>query len=121
MLLGPIDAIRVFTFDMRTARPFYTDTLGLKAKLTTDEIAIFDTGGARLILETANPDDADERELVGRFVGLSFAVDNIDSVCTELQNRGARLDDPPAQQDWGGTLAHIRDPDGNVLTLVQYP
>lgn len=121
MLLGPIDSIRVFTFDMRTARPFYTDTLGLKAKLITDDIAIFDTGGARLILETADPEDADERDLVGRFVGLSFAVDNIDSVCTELQNRGARLDDPPAQQDWGGTLAHITDPDGNVLTLVQYP
>ncbi len=121
MLLGPIDAIRVFTFDMAAARPFYTETLGLKATLTTDDIAIFDTGGARLILETADRDDADERDLVGRFVGLSFTVDNIDGVCTELRNRGARLDNPPAQQDWGGTLAHVKDPDGNILTLVQYP
>lgn len=121
MLLGPIDAIRVFTFDMRTARPFYTETLGLRATLTTDDIAVFETGGARLILETADPDDADERDLVGRFVGLSFSVTDIDGVCAELRERGARLDDNPAQQDWGGTLAHITDPDGNVLTLVQYP
>jgi len=22
---------------------------------------------------------------------------------------------------WGGVLVHFRDPDGNVLTIVQYP
>ena len=27
---------------------------------------------------------------------------------------------PSAKQHWGGWLAHLRDPDGNVLTLVGY-
>ncbi len=25
---------------------------------------------------------------------------------------------PPTKQPWGGVLAHLKDPDGNVLTLL---
>jgi hypothetical protein len=28
---------------------------------------------------------------------------------------------PPEVMPWGGVLAHLRDPDGNVLTLVGRP
>jgi hypothetical protein len=25
---------------------------------------------------------------------------------------------PPEKEPWGGVLAHLRDPDGNILTLL---
>jgi predicted enzyme related to lactoylglutathione lyase len=40
--------------------------------------------------------------------------------CRSLSARGVRIVGWPEQQAWGGVLAHIADPDGNVLTLVQH-
>ena len=42
-------------------------------------------------------------------------------VVGDLEQKGVRLTAPPEAQDWGGVLAHFADPDGNILTLVQYP
>ncbi len=36
----------------------------------------------------------------------------------ELRARGVEFLAPPEQQPWGGVLAHFRDPDPNVLTLL---
>jgi uncharacterized glyoxalase superfamily protein PhnB len=35
-----------------------------------------------------------------------------------LRDRGVEFPGPPERQAWGGLLAHFRDPDGNVITLV---
>jgi hypothetical protein len=31
--------------------------------------------------------------------------------------RGVDFVGPPEKQPWGGVLAHLRDPDGDILTL----
>jgi uncharacterized glyoxalase superfamily protein PhnB len=56
---------------------------------------------------------------VGRFVGVSLEVTDIDATYRTLVERGVQFDAPPERQAWGGTLAHLRDPDGNVLTLLE--
>jgi predicted enzyme related to lactoylglutathione lyase len=38
-----------------------------------------------------------------------------------LVGTGVEIVGQPARQPWGGILAHIADPDRNVLTLVEYP
>lgn len=38
-----------------------------------------------------------------------------------LLARGVEFLAPPQRMPWGGVLAHFRDPDGNVLTLVGAP
>jgi len=35
-----------------------------------------------------------------------------------LVARGVEFVGPQEPQAWGGVLAHLRDPDGNVLTLL---
>ena len=35
--------------------------------------------------------------------------------------RGVQFIEPPEKQPWGGVLAHLRDPDGNILTLLGQP
>ena len=122
MGVGPIAAVRIAVHDLDAARTFYRDDLGLTERS-------FDTGwmvleaGVDVIVERVDPDaDAEEDEIaVGRFTGVSFAVTDIQSVCDALAARGARIVGTPARQPWGGHLAHVADPDGNVVTLVQYP
>jgi lactoylglutathione lyase len=113
-------AVRIFVSDFARARAFYTDTLGMPAGFTSEAIGWVELKieGARLALERADPDDPESRELVGRFVGVSLRVDDVHAVYAELCAKGVSFLAPPAKQAWGGTLAHLRDPDGNVLTLL---
>ncbi|MCG8353982.1 MAG: VOC family protein [Kiloniellales bacterium] len=121
MELGAIEAVRVFTFDLARARAFYCETLGLAALSSGDGVVILDTGQAKLLIEAADPDDAEERPLVGRFMGISFTVEDAQRSADWLTGRGVALEAPPERQAWGGVLVHFRDPDGNILTLVEYP
>ena len=58
--------------------------------------------------------------MLGRFTGLSFAVDNAEEAYLS-QKKGVSFYGPPEPQDWGGQLVHFSDPSGNVLTLVELP
>ena len=115
--------VRVFVRDFERAVRFYNDTLGMKLSSRSDDMgwAQFTLGGADLALERdrgEDEDDGDDESLVGRFVGVSLAVDDIDQTYERLLARGVEFLRPPQKMPWGGVLAHFRDPDGNVLTLV---
>lgn len=118
-MLGPIDTVRLFTANTAKAAAFYRDALGLREAVSDEAIAVFDTGGAKLMLESVEGEDVDE--LVGRFTGVSFAVTDIRAAVAALESKGVKFDGRPELQPWGGALAHFFDPDGNILTLVQYP
>jgi Glyoxalase/Bleomycin resistance protein/Dioxygenase superfamily len=46
---------------------------------------------------------------------------SMETALTDLQGRPIEWLGSPERQPWGGLLSHFKDPDGNVLTLVQYP
>ena len=60
----------------------------------------------------------DDPEHVGRFVGVSISVSDIEAAYNELSAKGVAFLAAPEKMPWGGTLAHFRDPSGNVLTLL---
>ncbi|WP_416897314.1 MAG: VOC family protein [Minwuia sp.] len=109
--------VRIFVDNFAAAQAFYGETLGLKANWSMPEIgaAGFDVGTAELIVEAASGKD---RALVGRFVGVSLQVDDIDAAYRSMTAKGVTFEQPPEKQVWGGTLAHFRDPSGNILTLL---
>lgn len=120
-MLGPIDTVRLFTVNLGKSLGFYQDKLGMKPAVSDETFAIFDTGSAKLMLEMLEPGSEEAEDLVGRFTGLSFAVPDIRAAVAEMEGKGVPFDGRPELQPWGGALAHFFDPDGNVLTLVQYP
>jgi lactoylglutathione lyase len=111
--------VRVFVTDWERAVRFYTETLEMKPVLITQGWAQFATGEAQLALEQVDPADPESAASVGRFVGASFEVGNVGDVYQTLADRGVEFLGIPEQQPWGGVLAHMRDPDGNVLTLLE--
>lgn len=112
-------AVRIFTTDWDRSVDFYQETVGWPLVFADQEFAWaeFDLGGAKLGVEGMEPGDARADELVGRFVGVSIVVDDLDAVYAQLSEQGVEFTSPPERQPWGGTLAHFKDPDGNVLTL----
>ena len=113
-------AVRVFVTDWQRALRFYTDTMGIPVAYRNDEFgwAQLATGEGQLALERVDPSDPEGKELVGRFVGVSLAVPDIFETHKALADRGVEFIAPPEKQPWGGVLAHLRDPDGNVITLL---
>lgn len=122
-----LSVVRVFVKDWPRAVRFYTETLGIPLAFQDEELgwAQLATGQAQLALErfTAKaPGRArTEAALVGRFLGVSLAVADVYAIYEQLFARGVDFLAPPEQMPWGGVLAHLRDPDGNVLTLVGPP
>ena len=117
-LINRIDWVRIFVSDLDRSRAFYEKLLGMAPVWADDSAAVYQTGGAKLVVEKADPADPETADLVGRFAGLSFAAEDIDTIYKTMVAEGIRFDGPPEKQDWGGTLAHFHDPDDNVLTLI---
>ena len=113
-------AIRVFVRSWEESCAFYRDSLELTERYRNDELgwAEYDLGGPCFGLQRVGPDDEEGASLVGRFVGVSLQVENIDVMYEELRARDVRFTLPPTKQEWGGTLAQFADPDGNELTLL---
>ena len=113
-------AVRIFVRRWPLACAFYGETLGLRERYRNDESgwAEYDLGGPCLGVERVEPGDTEGEALVGRFVGVSLRVGNIDGLYETLKTKGVEFTSPPERQDWGGSLAHFQDPDGNVLTLL---
>jgi catechol 2,3-dioxygenase-like lactoylglutathione lyase family enzyme len=111
--------VRVFVHDLAAARRFYGDVLGLRVTWEGDSAIGFDLDRAGLIVEVIGDDaDSKDRALVGRFVGCSIAVDDIEETYSELKAKDVKFSGTPERQPWGGVLAHFEDPSGNVLTLL---
>lgn len=115
-----LNVVRIFVKDWEKALAFYSETLGIPIAFAGPDMgwAELDTGEAHLALERVDPSDEESVALAGRFVGVSLRVEDIRATYDELAGRGVEFLEPPEKQPWGGSLAHFRDLDGNVLTLL---
>ena len=113
-------AIRVFVTDWKRALAFYHETLGISVNFESEEMgwAQLDTGECNLAIERLAPDDPEAAALIGRNVGVSLQVDDIQATFERLVSRGVEFVGAPERQPWGGVLAHLKDPDGNIVTLL---
>jgi catechol 2,3-dioxygenase-like lactoylglutathione lyase family enzyme len=117
-----IGFVRVFVTDFGKSLDFYTKTLGMELDYTDKESwAQFKSGeNVSLAIEKCDPDHVEQgSKLVGRFVGVTLMVDEIEEQYKRLVGKGVEFTGRPEKQPWGGTLAHLKDLDGNVLTLMQ--
>jgi len=118
-----LSAARIFVQDISQARQFYAESLGFPLKVDGSEFGycVFEAGKVELVVEVVGQDAPEEEQiLVGRFTGLSFSVDDVHMKHSELAAKGVAFSGPPEEQEWGGTLATLRDPAGNELQIVQY-
>ena len=118
-ILRSVQAVRIFVNDLERSRAFYSGVLELEERSAEPTFAVYVLGEMEVIIEAVPPDDPEAFGLAGRFLAVSFQVDDINETYRSLLERGVIFVQPPEQQSWGGSLAFFNDPDGNVLTLVQ--
>jgi predicted enzyme related to lactoylglutathione lyase len=50
---------------------------------------------------------------------LSVAVDDVEAVLARVEQAGGAVLGPPNDMPWGQRVAHVKDPDGNLVNLTQ--
>lgn len=113
---------RIFVQALDEAKGFYAEKLqwDLAVDASNHGYLVFEPGNLTVIVERTDRKESDEEGgLLGRFTGLSLAVEDMETTVSELKRRGVEITAGPEQQAWGGVLAWFKDPEGNILTLVE--
>lgn len=108
-----LDTVIIFTTRMEELAHFYQEAL---------ELGEFNLSSGHMGLQ-AGPvylgfDQVEKRE-AGGGTTLWFTVDEIEATFDRLVKMGTRVGYPPTRKPWGGYLAALYDPDGNMIGLSQ--
>jgi catechol 2,3-dioxygenase-like lactoylglutathione lyase family enzyme len=119
--------VRLLVTDFSGCYRFYRDDLGLATKWDDNGayaefavgedvwLAIFPRAEMAEDLGTNGlPADAEAQDRIA----LVLAVDDVDASVAALREKGVALaSEPHDRKDWGLRVAHVRDPDGNLVEL----
>ncbi|MER6334803.1 VOC family protein [Streptomyces sp. NPDC001034] len=120
--------VRLLVTDFAACYRFYADVLGLKPQSGATEgpyekfsphtgsagIALQDRAMmAELLPELATPVNGHRSLVVLR-------VDDLDAYCAAITSRGATLLRPPAPLTERMRVAHLKDPEGNLVELQEW-
>lgn len=112
------------TADGARARRFYEGILGLRVVEDTPFALVMDANGTMLRIAKA------QQVVVAPYTVLGWRVDDIQTMVKDLASKGVRFERYDGmQQDklgiWaspsGAQIAWFKDPDGNTLSLTQFP
>ncbi len=121
-MAAPIDSLAgviIWTDRLAEMAAFYRDTLGLPVHSERPHFVAFQLGPARLSVGLHSEVHGPAKESVRVTVNLGVA--DIQTVYHDLSRRGVVFVRPPEREHWGGWVASFRDPDGNLLQLLQQP
>jgi len=113
----------VWTADTARAKAFYSDSLGLTLKRESFGALVYAVGGGELRVSPVPSTQPSAHTVLG------FAVDDLDGTLDDLERRGVVAERFPnfthdARGLWtapdGTRIIWFRDPDGNLLSVVQY-
>jgi predicted enzyme related to lactoylglutathione lyase len=120
--------VRLLVTDFAACYRFYTDVLGLKPQSGMAEgpyekfsahagsagIALQDRAMMAEVLNELGETATGHRSLV------VLRVDDLDGYCAEITSRGATLLHGPAPLTDRMRVAHLKDPEGNLVELQQW-
>jgi catechol 2,3-dioxygenase-like lactoylglutathione lyase family enzyme len=107
------DFVSVFTQDIKRAKEFYADTLGLEIESAGDEDMEFRCG--QVTLDVFDPSSIGQQFAVSP-AGLALRVPDVDAARAELEAKGVEFDGETVVTGVC-RMAFFKDPDGNALLL----
>jgi catechol 2,3-dioxygenase-like lactoylglutathione lyase family enzyme len=114
----------ICTSKIERAEQFYGGILALPLQARSLGALVYDVGGTALRVSPVPSTRPSEHAVLG------FAVPDIASAITDLRERGVTFERFPGfshdesgvvSTPDGSRVAWFRDPDGNLLSVVQYP
>ncbi len=118
-MIEDIAGVILWTKDVERLAGFYRDILGLTVHSVRQDFVAFEVGDRRLSIGWHDEVPGKARDPFRVMVNLG--VQNIHEVYARLRGEDVAFIRPPEQEHWGGWVATFRDPDGNILQLLQHP
>jgi lactoylglutathione lyase len=116
MAISGIGYVNLFASDLDRAVEFYRDKIGLELQFAEKEHGYASFKAGPITLGIAVPGD-DQKHLLGVHTGIGLVVDDLVAEHQRLVGLGVSFAMDPERQPWGGFMALVEDPDGNVLYL----
>ena len=108
--------------DLRKAKDFYSQVLGLEVSESPEGLELHIAGGARIFIYPK------PNHIPATFTILNFPVDNVEATIDQLLKRGVRCehydqgnlktDEKGIFRGPGPTIAWFKDPAGNILSVL---
>ena len=113
-MLSGLHSVLIWSEDVKRLIPFYRDVLGLKPLIETEQFAVFPEVGLRIGThsEVRGPARDPNRVMV------NFRVEDCQAEYERLAKKGVEFVREPSP-DAIHIVATVRDPDGNILQLMQ--
>lgn len=122
MLAGAVPIL--FVRDVAGAAAYYSETLGFAIDFLHGKPAFYGAvsrDAACLHLRfVGQPNFTELAAREGGLILATIATGNVKALFAEYQAAGAEFAQGLVKQAWGGTDFHVRDPDGNVISFVQF-
>ncbi|MBM3925424.1 MAG: hypothetical protein FJ320_05465 [SAR202 cluster bacterium] len=118
MIYGII-GITLWTDNLHRLKAFYKDTLRLPLHSDHGDFVVFRWGDMRLNLGLHSRVHGPSKDPYRTMV--HFGVKDIHSEYERLKAAGVEFIRVPEREDWGGWVATFKDPDGNVLQMLELP
>ena len=118
MITGVV-GVTLWTDNLDRMFRFYHDTLRLPLHSRHDDFIAFELGEVRFNIglhDQVHGDSQDPYRVMSH-----LGVDDIHQECRRLREEGVEFIRLPEQEHWGGWIATLKDPDGNILQLLQLP
>jgi predicted enzyme related to lactoylglutathione lyase len=118
MITGVV-GVTLWTDNLDRLFRFYHDTLRLPLHSRHADFIAFELGEVRFNIGLHNQVHGDSQDPYRMMPHLG--VQDIQGMCQRLRDEGVEFIRQPEQEAWGGWVATIKDPDGNILQLLQLP
>jgi len=118
MITGVI-GVTIWTEHLDPMFHFYNDILRLPLHSRHDDFIAFELGDIRFNIGLhgeVHGASADPYRIMPH-----LGVDDIHAEARRLAEAGVEFIRLPEQEHWGGWIATLKDPDGNILQLLQLP
>ena len=116
-MITSVVGITLWTDYLEQLFDFYSETMMLPLHSKHDDFIAFELGAIRFNIgrhSNVNGPSADPYRVMPH-----LGVDDIHREHQRLAAKGVEFIRPPEQESWGGWVATLKDPDGNILQLLQ--
>ena len=118
-MIDAFGGVIIWTENLDPMVTFYRDVLALPVHSVRPEFVAFQIGDVRISVGRHSQVHGPARDPAR--IMVNFVVENIEAVFQRLQDASVNFVRPPEHEHWGGFVATFRDPDGNLLQLLQQP